>query len=414
VNQTKIELKPFMLVVRHKICDSIITYGERLIIMMKKRILIVVSLLLVFAFSACSQGKEKDNTGSKSNVSTSAPSSVMSNQTETVSNSDNSTDSKEIEKTYFGQWQIVKELAFGPVSTYSSDEIKNLIGKRLTFSKESATCFGDNVEYLSKIAINPNYRRTVISKKDFEENYGVTFEMLGITRDSIIRIDASDAMENGSTFFIKDNDTLILSGGGVFFELKRVEISSVSSALEAYKAVLQNKKEFTSIDNNKELYLNDFLTNKEIYEITFKATRFTVLDMDGDKVPEVVLELSSNDIPRFYEVLHYMNNTVYGYIFTYRSLGELKADGTFMFSSGAADSGVGKLKFENETYDIDILGKIESNQDDSDLTVSFFIDDKPVTKEEYDAFINKQMEKKDTVWYEFSQENIEKELSVKP
>jgi hypothetical protein len=145
-----------------------------------------------------------------------------------------------VEEPYLGQWQIKKELAFAPASTYSNDDIKAMIGKKLTFSKESATCFGDNIEYLNNTAVNPTYKKTVISKTDFQTNNRVTFERLGITGDSITQIDAADAEGNGSTFFIKDNNTLILSGGGVYFELTRIQVLSNSSVLEGYKAVLEN------------------------------------------------------------------------------------------------------------------------------------------------------------------------------
>lgn len=188
------------------------------------------------------------------------------------------------------------------------------------------------------------------------------------------------------------------------------QIISNNPVLEAYNAVLQNKAEFLSTDNKKNLSLNDFLTNKEIYETTFKVTRFTVLDMDGDKMPEVVLELSVGGNPQFYEVLHYMNDTVYGYLIVYRGLEGLKADGTFRFSSGAADNGVGKLKFEPDTFKKDIIGYSQSSQGDTTLTISYFINNKPVTKESFDSFQNEQSGKKDAVWYEFSQKNIDTEL----
>ncbi len=195
-------------------------------------------------------------------------------------------------------------------------------------------------------------------------------------------------------------------------ENTEAQILSNNPELEAYKAVLQNKAEFFSTDNKKNLYLNDFLTNKEIYEPIFKATHFTVLDMDGDKVPEVVLELSVGDNPQFYEVLHYMNGVVYGYLIVYRGLEELKADGTFCFSSGAADNGWGKLRFESNAFKTDILGYSKSSQGDTNLTISYFINNKPVTKESFDSFMNEQSGKKGAVWYEFSQKNIETELSA--
>ncbi len=197
-------------------------------------------------------------------------------------------------------------------------------------------------------------------------------------------------------------------------ENTKTPISSDNPVLEAFNAVLQDKAEFVSTDSKKNLYLNDFLTNKEIYETVFNITHFTVLDMDGDKVPEVVLELSVGGNPQFYEVLHYMNDTIYGYLITYRGLTGLKADGTFGFSSGAADNGVGKLKFESDAFKTDKLGYSQSSQGDTDLTISYFINNEPVTKESYDSFQNEQSGKKDAVWYEFSQKNIETELSANP
>ncbi len=187
--------------------------------------------------------------------------------------------------------------------------------------------------------------------------------------------------------------------------------SANSPVLAAYNAVLQNQAEFFSTDNKKKLKLNDFLTNKEIYETTFSVTRFTVLDMDGDNVPEVVLELSVANEPQFYEVLHYMDGAVNGYLIPYRGLTELKANGTFFFSGGAADSGVGKLKFESTAYTTDRLGYSQSSQGDTTLTISYFINNQSATKEAFDSFMNGQSGKKGADWYEFSQANIEAELS---
>jgi hypothetical protein len=134
---------------------------------------------------------------------------------------DNSKDIKVVDETFYGQWEIKKVLAYGPVGTYSNDDIKTIIGKKLTFSKESASCFGDQVDSLNNTAINPVYKKSVIFKNDFESSNRMTFDKLGIKEDSITEIDAVDAKGNGCTFFIKDNNTLILFGGGVYFELNK-------------------------------------------------------------------------------------------------------------------------------------------------------------------------------------------------
>ncbi|MEA4825527.1 MAG: hypothetical protein VB130_02655 [Clostridium sp.] len=40
--------------------------------------------------------------------------------------------------------------------------------------------------------------------------------------NTITEIDAADAKGNGCIFFIKDNNTLILYGGGVYLELNKI------------------------------------------------------------------------------------------------------------------------------------------------------------------------------------------------
>lgn len=182
-------------------------------------------------------------------------------------------------------------------------------------------------------------------------------------------------------------------------------------AINAYKAVLQNNAEFYSIDNKQNMHLKDFLTNKKLYDTTFKATRFAVLDMDGDKIPEVVLELTAGDHPEFYEIFHYMNGKVYGYFKVYRGLEMLKVDGTFWSSGGAYDNECSKLKFNSNAFETDVLGYMKSSQSNKGLTISYFVNNKPVSKEAFDSFTKKQNEKKDVDWYELSESNIKTKIA---
>ncbi|WP_291635854.1 lysozyme inhibitor LprI family protein, partial [Clostridium sp.] len=182
--------------------------------------------------------------------------------------------------------------------------------------------------------------------------------------------------------------------------------------LESYKTVLQNKVNFFSVDDNNKIYLNDIL-KKQYPGNIFKVTRFTVIDMDGDKIPEVVLELSNaNNNPMFFEILHYMKGVVYGYNIVYRGLEQLKTDGTAWSSSGASDNVCGKLKFESNAYQTDIFGYNKSSQNNDGITTAYFINNKPVTKEAFDSFSKEQNVKKDVAWFEFSQKNIATELSI--
>ena len=68
--------------------------------------------------------------------------------------------------------------------------------------------------------------------------------------------------------------------------------------------------------------------------VTAKATKLAIVDLEKDDTPEVILWLVVN------------NDDYYGSeVLRYRSFIDLKADGTFSCSSGAADYGFGTVKF---------------------------------------------------------------------
>ncbi|CQR52478.1 hypothetical protein [Paenibacillus riograndensis] len=186
--------------------------------------------------------------------------------------------------------------------------------------------------------------------------------------------------------------------------------NSKSLAMEAYKRVLQNKIEFYSTETKKKVYLNDFLTNNGIYGTTSKINRFAVLDMDGDRIPEVVLGLTVDENPNFVEVLHYMNGEVYGYFFGNDQIRFLKTDGTFRWLSGGLTyNGYGKLRFHTNFCEIDDLAYHESSATDESSTtfaIAYYINNKLVTIDSYNAFVKEEEAKRDVTWYEFSQENI--------
>ncbi|MDP4178943.1 MAG: hypothetical protein Q8900_11465 [Bacillota bacterium] len=189
--------------------------------------------------------------------------------------------------------------------------------------------------------------------------------------------------------------------------------------LESYKKVLQNASDFFSTDDKKNIYLNDILNKNATHPL--KITHFTILDMDEDKSPEVVLELSTSDnTPMYFEILHYMNDTVYGYNAAYNHLQMLKSDGTFFNDDNAFyrydGAGYGKVIFELNGYENDRLCNMELNglSSVSPISYFYFINNKPVTEEKYKSFVSKQDAKQDANWYEFSTKNIETKLSAKP
>lgn len=139
---------------------------------------LIVNLLIVIATSisliGCSDQTHKD-TLNKANE----PKQIQAQASNATS------DINAVEETFYGKWLIEKVLAYGPVGTYSNEDINKIVGKIMTFSKENASCFGDQISYLNNIAVNPTYKRTTINKNDFEINNRITFDKLGIEDDSI-------------------------------------------------------------------------------------------------------------------------------------------------------------------------------------------------------------------------------------
>lgn len=187
-------------------------------------------------------------------------------------------------------------------------------------------------------------------------------------------------------------------------------VSDNQIAMEAYKTVLNNTANFYNTDDKKDFDLKTFLKEYASKRIS-KISRFAVLDMDGDKISEVVLELSTPDNPEF-EVLHYNNGKVYGYYFVYRGLSRLKADGTSSYSNSAFDWGYHKLNFSTNGWESDQLGYCEPKNLTDIENELYYVNHKLVTKEEFESSCTKQREKEDATWYEFSSNNIETKLVV--
>lgn len=210
---------------------------------------------------------------------------------------------------------------------------------------------------------------------------------------------------------------LCLSGCAVALIINKVRENKEDTntlSLSAYKSVLQNNAVFFSTDAKKDLnidQLNQSVSNDS--SVTVKVTRFAIVDLDNDGTPEVILWLTVNNNDYYgFEVLRYQDGVVYGYTLWYRAFMNLKADGTFSFSSGAADSGFGTIKFTTKDYLINEVTYIQSSYNsNNNLSISCFVNYESATETEFRSAVNKQDEKADASWYKFTDDNIEMMLS---
>ena len=187
-----------------------------------------------------------------------------------------------------------------------------------------------------------------------------------------------------------------------------------TSPLSAYQSVLQNKAQFFSTDANKNLNINQL--NQAVSDdssVTAKATKLAIVDLENDGTPEAILWLAVNNNDYYgFEVLRYQGGVVYGYTLWYRAFMDLKADGTFSFSSGAADYGFGKVKFTGNAYSVDKISYCESGYDsNNNQSVSYFVEHGSATEGDFLSAINKQSEKAAATWYDFTDDNLETILS---
>mgnify|MGYP002509774749 CR=1 FL=1 len=177
-----------------------------------------------------------------------------------------------------------------------------------------------------------------------------------------------------------------------------------------YKSILLGKSNFICTDlANKSLNIREIgLAITDDDSVTISATKFAIIDIDDDGEDEIVLWLQINGISDYgFEILHYQNGEIYGYTLQYRAFMNLKTDGTFSFSGGAADSGIGKMIFSETGYRISTQAYSQSGYDsNNELTVQYFVNDESCSEDEFNDVINVQEQKADVEWYDLSENNV--------
>ncbi len=175
------------------------------------------------------------------------------------------------------------------------------------------------------------------------------------------------------------------------------------STTSVYESVLQGKRQFFSVDAAQHLHISQLCQALSADgSVETRVTKLAVVDLDSDETPEVVLGLAVNNNEDFgFEVLHYQDGVVYGYALPYRALMNLKADGTFSFSSGAADNGFGTLEFTDNGYTVHKATYCESGYSSpQEQTVSYFVDGQDATEEDFLSAIARQDQKADVLWHD--------------
>lgn len=199
-----------------------------------------------------------------------------SDQDQVTSESDS-----QAQKVYFGEWVINQVQAYG-VGTYSSEDAESLFGKTLSFTEDEASYFGDQPSDIEKVAKNPIYTEKIVSESDFVTNFRIPFDNLGIGASSITEVNVSNSNGNVSNFFIKDDDTLIIYGGGTYFELIRKDSNETQNNdidmketqdVDGYVKSIDTKKKTITIDQVELVYSDD---EERLTELGIKSDDLTL------------------------------------------------------------------------------------------------------------------------------------------
>jgi len=199
------------------------------------------------------------------------------------------------------------------------------------------------------------------------------------------------------------------SGGRNDSKSTELEIDN-TSLMNEYLDVLKSNKPFCLINRNlthdskegKNILLSEWLE-----ESNLEIVQFTIIDFEGNSTPEVIIELSFHgDRIVFYDV----GGKIYAAEFTFRGMTEIKKDGTFTGSSGAASSNISKLQFTNGITEI-LLGYSDLIYENNEPYEVYYINNEKVSEDEYSTFVKKNFEKEDTEWYSYSKDTFEPDFT---
>lgn len=129
--------------------------------------------------------------------------------------------------------------------------------------------------------------------------------------------------------------------------------------------------------------------------------RVAFVDIDGDSLPEAVLAFPLFGQDTGYLVLDRLGGRVTAYEVVSRAMIDLKADGTFSYSSGAMDHGFGLLAFDGEAQRIVPVTWCETDPTGEAL---YFMDGSPAEEADFQYALDVQAAMPAARWEDFTLE----------
>ena len=173
-------------------------------------------------------------------------------------------------------------------------------------------------------------------------------------------------------------------------------------AMEKYRRILSGEELFFDRDQAEGATIESYCAAMDP-TVTMNAVQYSLLDLDRDSVPELILWLAVNGNDYGTLVIRYENGGAVGYGFTYRQMLDLKQDGTFGYSGGAVDTGYARLCFRENSWEYEKLGYIQENE----AGTTYFWDGDAVDANTYWEQANQQMAKENAQWNPYPAEHYD-------
>lgn len=184
---------------------------------------------------------------------------------------------------------------------------------------------------------------------------------------------------------------------------KRLDVENIDDDLyKLYKEVLVSQKPFTFelvvAEGEKEYYLNDI----SYEEYKYLPQHFSLIDMNKDTIPEIVIEGTVGMSAGFVLVLREYDGKIIGHDFSHRQMSDIKIDGTYHSSGGAAYNGYYYLSFERDSYIENNIVKMDLEEDSNgEYKQIYLIDDRKVSEDKFNEAWGFEEKKKAPEWIDF-------------
>lgn len=171
--------------------------------------------------------------------------------------------------------------------------------------------------------------------------------------------------------------------------------------LDKYKKVLMNELPILFeyvVANGSKSYL---LENISFDGYWMKPIRFSLTDMNQDLVPELIVQ---GDLGAFgfTLIIREVEGGMIAHEFSHRQMHDLKSDGSFAASGGAAYSGYFYLDFDKHAYTINRIAETDTEEDEeSNLKSIFYVGTTLTDEGEFWNFWNTLISKEPALWEHF-------------